>query len=204
MRDPAEILAAYVDGVAELTPEERRAVEARIAGDPKLRADEAVTRKLIGELRDLGPAADNEPDWAAMERAIGEAVGPTVPRPWWRARVWRWLAPALGTVAATAAILLLVTRTDPTPHVPTPTHHETNPPVATQTTPSEESVSLWLDGENVEVSMSAEDLLGPEDLDDDDIVTNGLLPTTDLAWIDGLDDESLDLAEHVLAPRKKG
>lgn len=204
MRDPAELLAAYVDGISELTPDERRAVEALIAGDPGLRADAAATRELIGSLRDLGPGG-NEPDWSAMERAIGEAVGPTVPRPWWRARVWRWLAPALGTVAATAAILLLVTRTDPSSAVdPIHPREVIAPTAGTQVQPSEESVALWLDGADVEVGMAAEDLLGPEDLEDDDVVTNGILPTTDLAWIDGLDDESLDLAEHALEPRKKG
>ena len=202
MRDPAELLAAYVDGVAELTPEERRAVEARIAEDPALRTDEAETRELINSLRDLGPAASNEPDWAAMERAIGDAVGPTVPRPWWRARIWRWLAPALGTVAATAAILLLVSRTEPaTKEIEVPIHRA--PQLAAPVQSTEDTVALWLDGADVEVGMSAEDLLGPEDLDEDDTVTNGLLPTTDLAWIDGLDDESLDLAEHALT-RKKG
>src|SRR5437667_9325055 len=97
-RDVDHLLAAYVDGVAELTPDERKAVEARLASDPIARVEQAATRELLGSLRDLAPHG-NEPDWSAMERAIGDAVGPSVPRPWWRSRALRWLVPVFGTVA---------------------------------------------------------------------------------------------------------
>jgi hypothetical protein len=204
-RDPDQLLAAYVDGVSELTPEERRSVEARLA-DPTVRAEETATRSMIDQLRGLGhePAA-NEPDWAAMERAIADEVGPDVPRPWWRARIWRWMMPALGAVAATAIILLLVTRPEsaPEPGVHTP---DVKPVLADVKTPvapvADDSISLYLDGMAVEVSAGAEDLLGPDELDDD-TVTSGFLPTADLAWIDSLDEESIQLAESALA-RKKG
>src|SRR5689334_16487264 len=98
-RDVHNLIAAYVDGVTELTPDERKAVEARLADDPAARTEQAATRELLDSLRDLAPHG-NEPDWSAMERAIGEAVGPTVPRPWWRSRAVRWLLPIFGTVAA--------------------------------------------------------------------------------------------------------
>lgn len=202
MRDADDLLAAYVDGVAELTPEERRAVEARLAADPAARADEVATRGLIDQLRELDPLGNesNEPDWSALERAIGEAVGPAVPRPWWRARVWRWLVPAFGAVAATAAIALLVTRSEPVENVELPVVREH--PVAPIVAESPATIPLWLDGTNIEVAIGAEELLGPDELDDD-TVTSGILPTVNLAWIDGLDDESLQLAEQALT-RKKG
>src|SRR5262245_62960485 len=90
--DPRELglLTAYVDGVAELSPDERKRIEARLADDPPARADEAEVRALLGRLRELPPEG-NEPDWSAMERSIRAAVGSEVPRPWWRA--WRWLVP---------------------------------------------------------------------------------------------------------------
>ena len=47
MRSADELLAAYVDGVTELTTEERRRVEELLAQDPALRTDEAKTREVI-------------------------------------------------------------------------------------------------------------------------------------------------------------
>src|SRR5262245_52412748 len=99
VRHEEELLTAYVDGVSELTAGERRAVEERIASDGALRAEADETRALLGRLRDLAPAADRAsaaggPDWAALERSILDAVGPDVPRPWWRRLGWRWAMPA--------------------------------------------------------------------------------------------------------------
>src|SRR5258705_11888029 len=95
-REPAaptpELLAAYVDGVSELTPEDRRRVEDCLASDARARADETATRELLGQLRDLPPPG-GAPDWAALERSIGDAVGPTAPRSWWRRFGWRLVVP---------------------------------------------------------------------------------------------------------------
>jgi anti-sigma factor RsiW len=85
-----------------------------------------------------------------------------------------------------------------------------------------DTVALWLDGSEVDVDLSAPaagDMLGegaagvaehgelspagaPDEASDD----FGLLPATDLAWVDGLDDAALDRAERWLAGRagKKG
>src|SRR4051812_39433380 len=85
-----ELLTAYVDGVAELSPDERHRIEAHLAEQPRARADQAAVRALLDQLRAL-PHEGSEPDWVAMERSIRQAVGDAVPRPWWRN--WRWLAP---------------------------------------------------------------------------------------------------------------
>src|SRR5690349_1729368 len=90
---PAELLAAYVDGVAELPIEDRRAVETWLAGDPDARADAAAVHGLLDQLRALPPSGGDEPDWAAMERSIRLAVDAVPSRPWWRR--WQWLVPAM-------------------------------------------------------------------------------------------------------------
>lgn len=188
-----ELLAAYVDGVAELAPAERRAVEARLAEDPAMRAGADDARALIGRLRELSPAAGTAPDWSALERRIGASVdeaGPP-PRPWWRRWTVRWLAPA-GALAVAAAIAVVVVRSEPAaPTAPAP------PVAAAPTAPAPApldapTVALWLDGDGFEVELDAEALLdvpwdGPANEDD-------LLPAADLAWIDELDSEQLERA----------
>jgi hypothetical protein len=191
-----ELLAAYVDGVSELTPEERRRVEDHLASDASARADETATRKLLGQLRDLPPPGGS-PDWAALERSIGEAVGPTVPRSWWQRFGWRLVVPCT-TFASAAAILFLSIRHPPPDEVSPPLargsaiHHE--PPGL----PDEATLQLWLDGANVEVDdLEADQLLEVPwagDVNEED-----LLPASDLAWIDELDAEALTRAESWLA-----
>src|SRR5436305_1854220 len=93
-RDTAELLAAYVDGVGELTALERRRVDRYLASDPVARSDEGATRELLGKLREL---PSNEPDWSALENSILDAVPDQVPglfsrllRPARLLRGWRW------------------------------------------------------------------------------------------------------------------
>src|SRR5205807_7881686 len=108
----AELLAAYVDGVAELAGDERRAIEAWLAKDPAARADAAAVQGLIGRLRALPASRDgdgDEPDWAAMERSIRQSVDAVPMRPWWRR--WQWLVPAMTCATAAAALLVLWPRT---------------------------------------------------------------------------------------------
>lgn len=216
----AELLTAYVDGVSELLPDERRRVEALLAGDGDARADQAMVRGLIDELRALPPegSESGEPDWAAMERSIRDAVGREVPRPWWRR--WTWLAPAATLATAMAVLLVLWSRLDTDERTPV------LPRVAPPARPGDHEVAredrdesrdkivpLWLDGAEVDVDVSASAMLGdalpgaaaqapPDDeeaapeLGDPDLA---LLPATDLAWIDHLDDDALSRAEDWLA-----
>src|SRR5215510_8813869 len=91
----AELLTAYIDGVAELPVDECRAIERWLADDPRAQADADAVHDLLGRLRALPPTYDGgePPDWAAMERSIRQAVAAEAHRPWWRS--WRWLVPAL-------------------------------------------------------------------------------------------------------------
>ncbi len=199
MRRDDELLTAYVDGVTELTPEERRAVEARIAGDDALRAEAEETRALLERLRGER-AADGEPDWAALERSILDAVGPDVPRPWWRRLGWRWAMP-VAALAAGAAILALVLRTPPRPIDPGAAV-AVDGPAAQEVPPVEpapasgDTVALWLDGEDVEVELDAEALLEVPWESDHNL--EELLPASDLVWVDELVEEELAAAEALL------
>jgi hypothetical protein len=209
-RDTEELLAAYVDGVGELTPDERTRVEARLAGDAEVRAERDATRAIVDQLRAL-PVRGTEPDWSQLAQRISSAVGPTVPRVWWRN--WRWLVPIGALAAASAAALLLVHHT-PASDAPTiaqqpivaprpglaPKPAETEPAAKTQ---------LYLDGETVEVDDADANRLLDELMDDkpdaDAPIADeelGLLPANDLGWIDNLDDASIERAEHWLAKKK--
>ncbi len=207
-RTTDELLAAYVDGVGELTTDERRRVEARLADDPTWRTDAAATRDLLGTLRAL-PDEGTEPDWAKMERAIRDEVGDSVPRSWWRG--WRWLIP-VGALAISGAVLALVLRTPDVDLAPTATH-ATDAGVASVAPTASQTVPLWLDGSEIEVELDAAELLDLHldlhldlDLDEDAIETGnagtGLLPSSDLAWLDELGDDDMAAAEAWLARKK--
>ena len=191
-----DLIAAYQDGVSELTADERRRVEALVQGDPAIRAEAEATVAMIAELRALPPEG-TEPSWAVLEREIRTAVGPTVPpRPF---RLWRWLVPA-GALAMTAAITMLVIHH---PHDGLQLAAPTARDAGDLPTPSapEAATGLWLDGHVVDV-----DDLDPAFLDDDDgdaLATGGLLPADDLHWIDSLDDSAIDRAETWLDKKKK-
>ena len=200
-RGDVELLSAYVDGVSELPLDERRRVDDLLARDPSLRDAERETRTLIGQLRDVPPVG-NEPDWSALERSIGEAVGERVPtRSLWQRLRWRFVVPAVA-LAMTAAILALVLH-DPKPTAPQPIAPvvDVEPPVTDDTTDElTASTPLWLDGTDLEVAIEAAELFDLDwDLDEESLPeTAELLPPTDLEWIDDLDGDSLDRAERYL------
>ena len=201
--DPNELLSAYVDGVGELTTDERKIVEARLADDPAWRDEADATRELLGRLREL-PDDGAAPDWSAMERAIRDEVGPAVPRSWWRG--WRWLVP-IGALAMAGAVLVLVLRTpdkSTSVGVTTPERRDAGVPMAPPDHPGSgdepTTVPLWLDGAAVEVDLQAAELVDDEAHDDEAEV--GLLPTDDLAWVDELGDDDIAAAEAWLARKK--
>lgn len=196
----AELLTAYVDGVAEVPLEERHRVEVWLASDPGARADEAAVRALLGTLRELPPEG-TEPDWTAMAQSIHAAVGHDVPRRWWRS--WRWLVP-LTTCAMAAVVLLVIWPRLASVRDPAPVAAPAMDAGAREPAPREDTVALWLDGAAVDVDLSAADLLGASDLDDDppsDDVdgAEALLPASNLAWVDRLDDAALSRVERWLA-----
>ena len=205
MRHDNDLLSAYVDGVSELTTEERRRVEELLAQDPTLRTEEAATRALLDKLRAL-PAEGSEPDFAALERAIRAEVGAGVARPWWRA-VGRWLVPAAALALATAGLALWLQHRAPTtePIAARPVDAGVAVAPAVDETAT---ISLWLDGDALEIASdetAVDDLLDDDDaeLGAEDGLTPGLLPVDNLAWIDELDGEDVDVAEAFLG-RKKG
>jgi hypothetical protein len=186
-REDEELLAAYLDGVAELTPDERKRAEA--AASP---AELEATRALLGKLRAMPPAS-SEPDWTAMERSISLAVGQRIPRPWWSIS-WRWAAPVIACAAAAIAIVV-VTRPDtvaePVAHVQTPKPTVEHPDSAPM---------VYLDGEATDI-----DAVDPAALDDleetpDIADEENLIPNDH--WIDQLDDRALDRAEQMLKRKK--
>lgn len=198
MRPDDELLAAYVDGVGELTPDERRRVEAALAA-PDARVAEVETRSMIARLRALPPEGQ-EPDWAQLERAIRDAVGTEVPRPWWRR--WAWLAPLSTALTASLVLLIAWPRAHPEPRA----YPERHPPapVTLPTADDDAPVTLWLDGDAVDVDPVALEALAPPDAEDASDDDEGLLPSSDLAWVDNLDDESIARAERWLDGKKKG
>jgi len=185
VRDPDELLAAYVDGVGELTSEERKAVEARLSADPSWRDEAEATRGLLSQLREL-PGEGTEPDWSAMERAIRDEVGPAAPRAWWRG--WRALVP-IGALAVAGAVLVLVLRAP-----------ERGPELGTREAPRDAGAALWLDGAAVPIDLQAAELVDDDDASGEPEL--GLIPNDDLAWVDELGEDDIAAAEAWLARQK--
>jgi hypothetical protein len=192
-----ELLTAYVDGVSELTADERRALEERMARDGALRAEAEETRALLGRLRELPPDPHaGEPDWAALERSILDAVGPDVPRPWWRRLGWRWAVPVTALAAAAAILALVVRAPEPEPAPALAAPAPVQAPTPTPASATGETMALWLDGEDIEIALSAEEL--PDAPWESDHNLEDLLPASDLAWVDELAGEELERAEALL------
>jgi anti-sigma factor RsiW len=196
-----ELLATYADGIAELDADDRTRVDELLARDPAARAELEATRTMLRRLRDL--PRPEAPDLAA---AIASAVGPDVPRPWWRN--WRWLVP-IGALAATAAAALLWLR-QPAPETPAAQLHldaGAAPHVAEQDSPAADAI--WLAGQIIDLTDPTEIDARLDELDRDvrelidaDDVTGGILPASDLRWIDNLDDSALDRAERFLDKKR--
>ncbi|HEY5933580.1 MAG TPA: hypothetical protein VIU61_03065 [Kofleriaceae bacterium] len=194
-RDTSELLAAYVDGVTELSADERRRIEARLTAEPALRGDADATRELLGELRDL--PRSGEPDWSALERSINQAVGPDAPKRW---RGWRWLVPAVA-LAAAGAIAALVLHDPQEPVTAVDPIAKTTPPPPVPAEQPSEDLPFWLNGQAVEVELEALDAIEAELADDEAPADDGLMSTSDLGWVDALDEAALDRAERWLDDR---
>ncbi len=208
-RRTGELLAAYVDGVGAMDVEERRRVERYLASDPAARTEQAATRDVLDQLRELEDATPQQ-DWAAMERAIHAEVGDEVPRRSWLFR-WRFALPAFALAAAVIAILVVRARPEDDEAMPIAFVPKTfvQQPVFAEV---DQRVTVYLDGIDLEIALdtadaaddelddlmfaSATDL--PEELEVELGSTGSFLETTDLAWIDELDDAELARAEKLL------
>lgn len=207
-RSDDELLAAYCDGATEISIEERKRVEALLAADANLRAEETATRALLGTLREL-PSEGTEPDWSAMERAIRAQVPEHVSRQWWRP-VWRWLVPmtAIATMATIALLAFGGERDAVKEPVREPMAAAVDAGIASpQPVPaSADDVAILLDGEDVVLEAGDDDLFDVDEmlLGEGDAGVQGLLSSDDLAWIDDLDEDDAAFAEKWLDERKKG
>jgi hypothetical protein len=194
-----ELLAAYVDGVGELTPSERRRVELLLADETGAREDEAATRDLIGKLREL--PRQSEPDWITLERSIQEAVGDEVPRPFWRK--WRFAVPVLALAGATA-IAVFALRGTSEDSVPAPIVIETPTP---ERAPADETMAVYLDGTDLELAIETAEL-ADDRLDEmtfaglDSFEPEENLLGNDLGWVDDLDEADLQRLEGWLERKK--
>lgn len=179
-----------------------------------MRADDDIElddgdRELIRKLRAL-PGEGGEPDWGALEQSIRDAVGPDVPRPWWKR--WQILVPIGALVATAAAALLWLHRPAPEAPAPAPVAiapHEVAPAPIDVPDPA---MAMWLDGKIIDL----DDVDPSAILDDDEDreaqsafapessgMAGGILPAGDLGWIDNLDDRALDRAEQWLDQAKQ-
>lgn len=112
---PEELLSAYADGA--LSDSERATVEAYLADHPDARSELDEIRSLLSRVRENPPEPAREPDWAAMNVAINEAIdtaGDGAKSPGLAARLRAWLAGlahprvALGALAIGAAAAVIV------------------------------------------------------------------------------------------------
>ncbi|HEY1549904.1 MAG TPA: hypothetical protein VGG28_18875 [Kofleriaceae bacterium] len=208
--DDEELLTAYLDGVAELTPDERKRVELRLERDPDFKREADELRAVLDQARasaasSVEPARD--PDWSALERQIREAVGPTVPMPWWRRM--RWLAP-ISTLATTAAIALIWLHHAPADHATLAPRDAGNVAIIAAPAPAPappeaaKPTTMYIDGQVIDISNVDPEALVNDGTSDNTAAGNELLPAADYGWIDQLDDKAMDRAERWLATRKKG
>jgi hypothetical protein len=197
-----DLISAYLDGVAELTSDERKRIAELVRDEPEAAAEAAAVRAMIGELRAL-PHEGREPEWSVLEREIRRAVGPQVPNGWLRA--WGWLIPVGALVTGAVIVLLLAHPDREVVSAPAPiaerAHVAALPPG--EGPPAGEAI--WLDGEAVELGDVAPSFSN-EDAGDDTSEAladeSGLLPATNLDWIDDLDERALERAEAWLDHKK--
>ncbi len=191
-----ELLAAYVDGVGELTPDERKRVEARlaeldVAGTREMEV--AATKAVIDKLRALPPEGV-EPDWRVMQARIAKAID-EAPRPWWR----RWFVPAGGLAVVVGAAMMMMTLHRDQALVEPPPMAERAPVVDAAVpvpVPAAQATELWLDGQLVDVTDA-----DPESLFDDDAAPDAVADDGDVT-VDQLDDKALDNLDRWLERKK--
>jgi hypothetical protein len=187
---PAELIAAYADDPASLTADERRAVEELCARDAEAATALDEARAALGALREARPAFV-EPDWAAMQARIGEAVRRD------RRRRGMMIGAALAAAAAIVLVVALGAR-----QRPGSTTAQRPDAMAAEPELTEDELAAELDVPDDLGGITVDDALIDEaaalgDEPDEGGEPERLLP--DATWIDELSDEELDRAVEILA-----
>ena len=197
-----ELVAAYLDGSAELTADERARAEAVIDASP---IDADATTALLAELRELPPPPD--PDFRQLEAAIAQAIPPNP------AKGYRWGATS-GVLAAAATIALFVAvRHDG----PAPVFPAAAPAVAAQPAVAA-TRAIYFNGEEIgdlDLDALPDDALDAALAEDDDlgdvddyvsieVGTAAAFGSSFGAEVDQLDDAQLDRLDTWLASKQGG
>jgi anti-sigma factor RsiW len=195
---PEELLAAWAHRPAELSPEERREVEALLARSPEAAREVESTRDLLQRVEEM-PAEGAEPVWDDLERSIRAACVEEPPGWWARAlaslRGWKPAAGlGAGLAVAMAAMLLWMGRGERDVVAPVAgVEHdgEVAPEVALAIAGLEAGPVAGAEEPDYELALAPEtdaelaDFGAPSPDD-------GLLTEPDLAWLDTLDDAEID------------
>jgi len=198
MSDDRELLAAYLDGVGELTSDERKRVEALIDADPEIASEADATRAMLGKLRAL-PDDTGAPDFRALEAAIAKALPPAKPRGRFRTVV---PMAALSSLAAMFAVFVATRHVEPARAVlSTPITHD----AGSEATPVGDDGAgfVFLGDDDVDLdALDADDDAALDAMVPDDVDFAASAPDPFGAHfgarIDTLDDASMDRVEHWL------
>jgi anti-sigma-K factor RskA len=113
--DNTPVAGEYVLGL--LGAAERRAFEARMARDPRLRAEVEYWERRLGPLASEVKPIDPPPRvWANIEAAIAPSAGRT--GLWQNLPFWRWATAGAAALAAACLVALLHTVRVPAPNPP--------------------------------------------------------------------------------------
>lgn len=204
MADDRDLITAYLDGVTELAPDERRRVEALLAADPDAAAEATATRAMLDQLRALPrPATSAEPDLRALGDAIARAL--PVARPRSRVPIYVGAVALVALVAVVALVALVVASTRPTPTPPSAAMIA--PPAPIEPARRHAASHVWLgdDGDALELDLDAEQTAAAIDelTADYDLEVGTADPFGDQfgARIDTVDDAAMERIEHWLAEK---
>jgi hypothetical protein len=195
---PDELITAWAHRPESLTAEERSEVEALLASDPQRRAAIEDDRALLARIADL-PADGIEPVWddlAASIRAACPTPRPAPPGLWSRWRAWIAAGAGGGLIAAAAATALWAGAGETlAPAIDHVARHraDTSSSVAVAVPAldalDDSSVAAMLDVVEEDPAIAVE---GSDDGGDEADDPAAIPSADDLAWIDSLDESSVD------------
>lgn len=115
--DGTPLAAEYVLGVLDAA--ERRAFEARLAGEPVLRREVEYWEGRLGALvREVAPVAPPPAVWERVAAAVQRETAPPRAGLWSSLAFWRWISLGSAAVAAASVATLLIVGRVPAPTSP--------------------------------------------------------------------------------------